>query len=114
MIVIYGLKNCDTCRKTWKWADEQGIAYTFKDLRADGFSEQTLDDWLAAVGWEALLNRRGTTWRGLSDSDKADVDQAKARSLMSDYPALIRRPVIQNGDRVTVGFTDEAKANLQG
>ncbi len=113
MITIYGLKNCDTCRKTWKWADAEGVDYSFKDLRADGLPEEALDAWLSAVGWEVLLNRRGTTWRGLEEADKADLDEAKARRLMLEHPALIKRPVIQNGAHVTVGFTDAAKQALK-
>jgi len=113
MTLIYGLKNCDTCRKTWKWADAEGIDYSFKDLRADGLPEEALDRWLAAVGWEALLNRRGTTWRGLDEAEKSDVDEGKARRLMLQHPALIKRPVVDTGTQVTVGFTDAMKQALK-
>ena len=68
MISIYGLKNCDTCRKALKWLEAEGIAHELKDIRADGFSDAQLDNWVATTGWETLLNRRGTTWRKLSDA----------------------------------------------
>ena len=80
MISIYGLKNCDTCRKALKWLEAEGIAHEFKDIRADGFSDAQLDNWVATAGWETLLNRRGTTWRKLSDAEKDGVDEAKAKA----------------------------------
>lgn len=113
MAVIYGLKNCDTCRKARKWADAEGIEHSFHDVRADGLSDALLGSWLGSVDWEVLLNRRGTTWRGLSDAEKTNVTAESARALMLQHPALIKRPVIQGGNGVTVGFSDDAKANLK-
>jgi arsenate reductase len=112
MITVYGLKNCDTCKKALKWLTDQGVDHEFKDLRKDGFERAQLDAWVAAAGWETLLNRRGTTWRGLDDADKDGVTEAKAADLMAAYPALIKRPVFEIGSGVVVGFKDEQKAAL--
>ena len=111
-VTVYGLKNCDTCRKALRALAAAGVAHDFVDVRADGVSAELIAGWSAAVGWELLLNRRGTTWRGLDDGDKADVDEAKAVRLMTAYPALIKRPVIEETRSVTVGFTDEIKNKL--
>jgi len=104
MIDMYGLKNCDTCRKARKWLEAQGIGHRFHDVRADGLDAATLRSWIAAIGWETLLNRRGTTWRQLPDDRKAGVDEASAAALMLEFPALIKRPVFQFSDTVLVGF----------
>ncbi len=111
-ITLYGLKNCDTCRKALKELKAAGVAHDFVDVRAGGVSSEQIAGWAAKAGWEVLLNRRGTTWRGLDDADKADVDEAKAVRLMAQHPALIKRPVIESGDDVTVGFSDEVKNKL--
>jgi Spx/MgsR family transcriptional regulator len=112
MIQIYGLKNCDTCRRARKWLQERDVEHGFHDVRADGLSGETLDRWIDAVGWEALLNRRGTTWRDLPDDAKTDVDAGKARALMLEHPALIKRPVIEADGRVTVGFSESVMSDL--
>jgi arsenate reductase len=104
MIVVTGLKNCDTCRNAMKWLKTEGIDARLHDLRADGLEAAALERWIGAVGWETLLNPRGTTWRGLSDADKADVDAAKAKALMLAHPALIKRPVVEAKGRVLVGM----------
>ena len=113
MIEIYGLKNCDTCRKALKWLEAEGIEHAFKDIRADGFSEAQLQSWVDAVGWETLLNRRGTTWRKLPDDQKDGVDEARAKALMQDQPALIKRPVFETGSGVVVGFKEAEMAALK-
>ena len=113
MITVTGLKNCDTCRNAMKWLKAEGVEAKLHDLRADGLDGAALDRWIAAVGWETLLNRRGTTWRGLSDADKADVDGAKARALMLAHPALIKRPVFEMEGRVLVGM-DALKRGISG
>ena len=110
MITLYGLKNCDTCRKALKWMTSEGIKHTFKDIRADGVTEGQMDGWIDAVGWETLLNRRGTTWRKLAAADKEGVDAARAKALMLAQPALIKRPVFETGTTVIVGFK-EAEIN---
>lgn len=104
-LTLYGLKNCDTCRKARKWLDAKGLDYRCHDLRADGLTQAKLRAWVEQVGWEALLNRRGTTWRQLPDADKL-IDSTSAIDLMIRYPALIKRPVLEAGDRVLVSFRE--------
>lgn len=104
MITLYGLKNCDTCRKARKFLEAEGIEHRFHDLRADGLAATDLKSWVSAVGWEKLLNRRGTTWRGLPDKDKNELGEAAAIELMRAHPALIKRPVIDQAGEVSVGF----------
>lgn len=111
-ITLYGLKNCDSCRKALKELKSAGIEHRFVDVRADGVAADQIARWAELVGWEVLLNRRGTTWRGLDDADKADVDAAKAVALMAQHPALIKRPVIESGDAVSIGFPDDVKNRL--
>ncbi|RED49828.1 ArsC family reductase [Aestuariispira insulae] len=101
---LYGLKNCDTCRKARKWLDAEGIDHQFHDVRADGLDRATVAAWAGALGWGALLNRRGTTWRGLSEDVKAGVDEAIAIDLMTEHPALIKRPVFDINGTLGLGF----------
>jgi len=105
MTTLYGLRNCDTCRKARAWLDGQGLAHRFHDFRGDGLDPALLQSWADALGWETLLNRRGTTWRGLSETDRADLDAAKALRLMLVHPALIKRPVLSHGDKLLIGFS---------
>lgn len=112
MIKVYGLKNCDTCRKALKWLSAEGIEHEFRDLRATPVDTRQVAGWEAVVGWETLLNRRGTTWRGLSDGDKDGVDQSSAIALMSAHPALMKRPIFEKPDTVMVGFTPETRNAL--
>lgn len=113
MISVWGLKTCDTCRKALQWLDSEGMPHVFRDVRKDGLEAARLERWIDAVGWETLLNRRGTTWRKLSEAETAGVDGAKARKLMLSYPGLIRRPVFETGSSVIVGFKDPEKAALK-
>ncbi|WP_425403738.1 ArsC family reductase [Hwanghaeella sp.] len=113
MIVIHGLKNCDTCKKARKWAEQEGLEHRFHDVRADGLTGGQLDAWLKQVSWEVLLNRRGTTWRGLDDAVKNSVDEAAARNLMLEHPALIKRPVFDRDGTISVGFTDAVRDSLK-
>ena len=113
MVILYGIKTCDTCRNALKWLDSEGIAHRYHDFRADGLDEATLSRWLAAVGWETLLNRRGTTWRGLSDQEKDSIDESRAAALMLARPALIKRPVFDLGGTFVVGFADKEKERLR-
>lgn len=114
MIVIYGLKSCDSCRKAVKLLDSKGAAYRFHDLRADGLPAGRLDAWVARLGWEALLNRRSTTWRELPAAQKENLDAARAAALMSGHPTLIKRPVVEAGDSLIVGFAPEQRQALEG
>ena len=114
MTAVYGLRNCDTCRKARKWLRENDVEHSFRDLRADGLDGPTVERWIAAIGWEALINRRGTTWRSLSDAEKQIADQDAARDLMLRHPALIKRPVFDLGGRVLVGFGGAVRTALSG
>jgi len=104
MTVLYGIKNCDTVRKARKWLEAQNIEYTFHDVRSDGLDKKDLSAWVKAVGWEVLLNRRGTTWRQLPDADKEGINKSKAIQLMLAHPAMIKRPVLIHKKITHVGF----------
>ncbi len=112
MITVYGLRNCDTCRKALAWLDQTGQAHEFRDLRADGLPDGAVDRWCTEAGWETLLNRRSTTWRQLAESDKADLTPDKACRLMEANPTLIKRPVFETASSVFVGFSDRVKDAL--
>ena len=112
MISVYGLKTCDTCRAALKWLESEELNYRFFDIRDYGVNASTVRSWMGEVGCEALLNRRGTTWRGLSDIDKKNIDESKAISLMVEHPTLIKRPVFQVNETVFVGFKSEQKTVL--
>ena len=108
MIILYGIANCDTVQKARTWLDGRGIAFRFHDYKKAGADPELLAKWAGQVGWEALLNRGGTTFRKLADSDKADIDESKAVALMTAQPSLIRRPVLEQGDELLVGFKPSA------
>jgi len=101
---FYGIPNCDTVKKARTWLDAKGIDYVFHDYKKEGADPAKLAAWSDAVGWEALLNRRGTTFRALSEADKADIDRDKAIRLMQAGPSLIKRPVVEYPGGVLVGF----------
>jgi arsenate reductase len=104
---VYGISNCDTVKKARRWLDEQGVAYRFHDVRKDGLDAARLQQWIDALGWEKLLNRSGTTFRKLPDAQKDGLDAAKAKALMLDQPAMIRRPVVEGADGVSIGFSPD-------
>jgi arsenate reductase len=115
-ITIYGIKNCETMKKARAWLEERGVAYAFHDYKAAGIDRARLEGWLREVGWESLLNRAGTTFRNLPDKDKEGINERKAMSLMLAQPAMIKRPVLEVGARLVVGFKPEIyeKAGLAG
>jgi arsenate reductase (glutaredoxin) len=106
-ITIYGIKNCDTMKKARGWLDARGVAYVFHDYKTEGVDRTRLEHWAQEVGWETLLNRAGTTFRGLPDKDKAGLTEAKAIALMQTQPAMIKRPVLDIGSTLLVGFKPE-------
>jgi arsenate reductase (glutaredoxin) len=113
MIVLYGIPNCDTVRKARAWLGEHGVAYRFHDFKKSGVPADRLDEWVTQCGWERLLNRQGATWRKLDPGAQARVgDCASAGALMREQPSIIKRPVVEWGDRVTVGFDPAAWALL--
>jgi Spx/MgsR family transcriptional regulator len=105
MIILYGIPNCDTVKKARAWLVSQGLAHTFHDFKKAGVPPDRLASWEAAVGWPKLLNRQGTTWRKLDAAVQACVtDAASAQALMRAQPSVIKRPVVDWGDNITVGF----------
>jgi len=106
-VTIHGIKACDTMKKARAWLDGHGIAYDFHDYKAEGASRDLLEAWAKQVGWEVLLNRSGTTFRNLPESDKAGLDEAKAIGLMLAQPSMIKRPVLDTGRDLIVGFRPE-------
>ncbi|HOF51802.1 MAG TPA: ArsC family reductase [Rhodoferax sp.] len=109
MTTLYGIPNCDTVKKARTWLTDHGVDYAFHDFKKQGVPQPQIDTWLAAVGWETLINRKGTAWRGLDDATKAAVvDAASARAVAIASPSVIKRPVVQWADgTITVGFTPE-------
>jgi arsenate reductase len=104
MTILYGIANCDTVKKARAWLEAQGVAYTFHDYKKAGIDAATLRGWSARLGWEALLNRAGTTFRKLPEAARADLDEDKAIALMLAQPSMIKRPVIVQGDTLLAGF----------
>lgn len=113
-ITLYGIKNCDTMKKARNWLGEQGIEYAFHDYKTQGIDERVLKRWADAVGWETLLNRAGTTFRKLPDTKKTGIDEAKAIALMVEQPSMIKRPVLDRGGELIVGFKPETYAEAFG
>ncbi len=102
---LYGIPNCDTVKKARTWLDTQGIAYTFHDFKKAGLDASTVARWLQQQSWETLVNKKGTTWRGLSDEKKTSVnDAAAATALMLENTSVIKRPVLCTNNQVLVGF----------
>ncbi len=103
-ITLYGIKNCDTVKKARAWLDARDMAYDFHDYKVAGIDEARLRGWEEEFGWEKVLNRAGTTFRKLPDSDKADLDADKAIALMRAQPSMIKRPLLDLGRRRLLGF----------
>jgi arsenate reductase len=109
-LTIYGIRNCDTMKKARAWLDGQGVAYAFHDYKSAGIDRTILAGWVAEHGWETVLNRAGTTFRALPDTDKSGLDADRTIALMLAQPAMIKRPVLDLGSRTIVGFKPEAYA----
>ena len=109
-ITIYGIKNCDTMKKARTWLDDHGVAYDFHDYKASGIAKDKLKQWSDKLGWETLLNRAGTTFRKLSDAEKEGINENKALALMLAQPSMIKRPVLEAGGKLLVGFTPDIYA----
>jgi arsenate reductase len=103
-VTIYGIKNCDTMKKARAWLDGHGVAYAFHDYKSAGIDRARLEGWIRELGWEALLNRAGTTFRKLPEAAKEGLDERRAVALMLEQPSMIRRPVLEADGRLLVGF----------
>lgn len=103
---LYGISNCDTVRKARRWLDAHHIEYRFHDVRKDGLDRKTLRGWIAELGWDSLLNRRGTTWRNLPGALRDGIDARLAENIMLAHPAIIRRPVLAHGGTLLLGFRE--------
>lgn len=106
MFILYGIKNCDTVKKARQWLDAQQINYSFHDYKLKGVSLTQLQIWAAKLGWQALLNTRGTTWRRLSPASKLELNEERALELMLNNPSLIKRPLLALGDNFYLGFNE--------
>jgi Spx/MgsR family transcriptional regulator len=104
MITLYGISNCDTVKKARRWLEEHGVEYRFHDFRRDGITEQQLRAWVSELGWERMINTRGTTWRRLPESLRADMTEKRAVALMLEHPSVIKRPLLDLGTVRHVGL----------
>lgn len=112
MTTLYGIKNCDTVHKARRWLDDNDIEYAFHDVRIDGLARKQLTAWEQELGWEQLLNRRGTTWRKLPEAERDGITKSRAIKLMLDQPAMIKRPVLDADGALSVGFDPDNWQNL--
>ena len=110
--ILYGIPNCDTVKKARVWLDQHDVAYAFHDYKKVGIDRPRLEAWVAEHGWEVVLNRAGTTFRALPDADRTDLDASRAIDLMLAQPSMIKRPVLDLGDRTMVGFKSERYAAI--
>jgi arsenate reductase len=108
MLTLYGIPNCDTVKKARVWLDAHGVAYAFHDYKKSGADAALLGRWVAALGWETVLNRAGTTFRKVPDADRADLNEDKAVALMLAQPSMIKRPIVEGDGVLLAGFKPEA------
>ena len=111
-MTLFGIPNCGTVKKARAWLDEHGVAYEFHDYKTHGLDEQRLRAWVAELGWETLINRRGQMWRRLDPAAREGLDEASAIRVMLETPSIIRRPVLDTGERRLVGFSEAQYAVL--
>ncbi|HAI96369.1 MAG: ArsC family reductase [Cycloclasticus sp.] len=111
-IVLYGIKNCDTIKKAKKWLTDEGVEFTFHDYRQNGLDAALLNKFEQQLGWEAMINKRGTTWRQLDEAVKASINKDSAKAIMLENPAIIKRPILDNGTTLALGFSTDQYQNL--
>jgi arsenate reductase len=111
-VTLYGIKNCDTMKKARAWLEAHGVAYAFHDYKTEGIDKARLEKWVKALGWEILLNRAGTTFKKLPEADRENLSEKKAIALMLAQPSMIKRPVLEKGAKLTVGFKPELYEKL--
>ncbi|MEN8177614.1 MAG: ArsC family reductase [Pseudomonadota bacterium] len=107
MIEVYGIPNCDTMKKARKWLEDHQIEYQFHNYKKAGLDESLLNSWVKQLGWETLLNKRGMMWRKLDEEARTNIDEASAIRVMLDTPSIIKRPVLDTGSALHVGFSEE-------
>ncbi|MFW2373079.1 MAG: ArsC family reductase [Gammaproteobacteria bacterium] len=107
MVTLYGIPNCDTMKKARSWLDEHGIDYEFHNYKKQGVPAAAVKSWVKQLGWEVLLNKRGTTWRQLDETTKANVDTQSAIAIMQENPSIIKRPVLDMDGQLQVGFSED-------
>ncbi|MCS7487309.1 MULTISPECIES: ArsC family reductase [Marinomonas] len=112
MIQIFGIKNCDTMKKAFRWLDENNIEYAFHDYKKAGLDEETAKAWIDTMGWENIINKRGTTWRKLDEEIKSSMNNDNAMHLMVTQPSIIKRPLVITKGSIHLGFSPEEYASL--
>lgn len=112
MIKIYGIPNCDTMKKARRWLQANAIEYDFHDYKKLGVPEKNLKNWVKQTGWETILNKRGTTWRKLDDDLKDNIDEAAAIQVMLNNPSIIKRPILESGKLLLIGFDEDQYKRL--
>lgn len=112
MVTVYGIKNCDTVKKARQWLDQNQVAYRFHDYRVDGLTPDLLNRFADKLGWDKMLNRSSTSWRQLSSEQQAGLTREKACHLMLSTPTLIKRPILDAGDTLIIGFKAESYSGL--
>ena len=113
-VTLHGIRNCDTVKKARLWLEAKGVDYAFHDFKSAGVTEAQLESWCDQVGWETVLNRAGTTFRKLPEAERAYLTRDKARALKKAQPSMIKRPVLQRGEAILVGFKPEDYAQIFG
>jgi Spx/MgsR family transcriptional regulator len=107
LIRLYGISNCDTVRKARRWLDAHDIEYSFHDFREHGLAGDLVDQWLEALGWEQVVNRRSSTWKQLDAAERESMDAIAARSAILAHPTLVKRPVLDTGTDLQIGFSEQ-------
>ncbi|MFD2229765.1 ArsC family reductase [Alkalimarinus sediminis] len=110
--IMYGIKNCDTIKKARKWLEAEAIDYRFHDYKKEGTDEALFKEWLSSLGWEAVINRRGTTWRKLPEDQRANMDNASALTAMLENPSIIKRPLLEHNGKKILGFKADEYENI--
>lgn len=111
-VTLYGIKNCDTMKKATAWLQNHAVAFNFHDYRKDGIDQNLIESFETELGWQTMVNKRGTTWRKLSDDVKEKINQTSAIALMVEQPALIKRPILQTETSLQIGFSNEIYQEL--
>ncbi|RDL44733.1 ArsC family reductase [Marinomonas piezotolerans] len=114
MTTIYGIKNCDTMKKAQRWLNDNNVTYVFHDYRKDGLTHEQVEQWIEVLGWENLINKRGTTWRQLDKTQQENMTDELAISVLLDKPAMIKRPLLDHNGTLTLGFKPEQYSEIFG